>query len=146
MAYSRWGNSIWYTFWLATDRKYQFPTQKLKNEEKFEICDFPSFYVSYGSIKNKGIDNVLNDIKEYYSKEHSGRIFDKFIDGEIHFKDTIFEPKNPTDDEIQELRGYLEKFITDVDEHYKWINYFHYEWYLNLESDISDFFKKFKKK
>lgn len=137
MSYSRWVDSIWYTFWCVShNKKYQFPSQKLKDEERFEICDFPSYLVSYGTIKSKGIDVVLSEVKEYYSKEHSGKLFDKFVDGVIYFKDGVFDAKNPTDEQIQELKGYLEEFIKDVDDWYKWKNYFYYEWYLHLRDDI----------
>jgi hypothetical protein len=145
MSYSRWGDSIWDTFWCVShDKKYQFPSQKLKNEERFEICDFPSYLVSYGTIKNKGIDVVLNEVKEYYSKEHHGRIFDGFVDGKIHYKDGVFDVKNPTYEQILELKGYLEEFIKDVDDWYKWKNYFYYEWYVYLCDDINTFLLKFK--
>lgn len=130
MAYSRWGNSIWYTFWLTSDMKYKLPTQKLKNEQLFEICDFPSYYVSYGSIKVKGIDVILSEIKEFYSEEHKGLIFDKFVDGKLTYKETVFEGKNNTDEEIEELKKYLQDFINDVDEYFKWKNFFYCEWYL----------------
>lgn len=143
MAYSRWGNSTWYTFWLYNNKKYILPTKKNKNEQIFEICDFPSFYINYGSIKLKGIEQTLNDVKEFYSKEHPGRIFDDFINGELKFKDTLYPPKNPTNDEIEELRGYLEKFIKDVDDYFNIWNFIYYEWYLVLLNSIKN--KKFWK-
>jgi hypothetical protein len=132
MAYSRWGNSVWYSFWVASDMKYKFPIQSLKDEQLFEICDFPSYYVSYGSLKLKGIDEVLKDIKAFYSQNHPGTIFDKFVDGKITYKETIFEAKNHSDEEIEELRNYLKEFIEDVDKHFKWKNFFYCEWYLEF--------------
>jgi len=132
MAYSRWSNSIWYTFWVALDMKYKLPTQSLKDEQLFEICDFPSYYVSYGSIKLKGIDGVLKEVKTFYSQNHSGTIFDGFVDGKITYKETIFEAKNHSDEEIEELRDYLKEFIEDVDKHFKWKNFFYSEWYLEF--------------
>ena len=142
MAYSRWGNSIWYTFWCYSYRDFKFPTQKLKNTEIFEICDFPSFLISYGDLKTKGIDVILKDVNDFYTKEHNGSIFDSFVNGKITFKDTTFDAKNPTPEEIEELRGYLTKFIDDVDDYYKWKNFFYFEWYLTLHSKINNLFLK----
>lgn len=132
MAYSRWSSSIWYTFWVALDMKYKLPTQSLKDEQLFEICDFPSYYVSYGSLKLKGIDEVLKEVKTFYSQNHSGTIFDGFVDGKMTYKETIFGAKNHSDEEIDELRDYLKEFIEDVDKHFKWKNFFYSEWYLEF--------------
>jgi peptide methionine sulfoxide reductase MsrA len=88
--------------------------------------------VSYGSIKIKGIDEILNDIRVFYSQNHPGTIFDKFVDGKITYKETIFEAKNHSDEEIEELRNYLKEFIEDVDKHFKWKNFFYCEWYLEF--------------
>jgi hypothetical protein len=137
MAYSRWSNSIWYSFWVSTNLKYKLPTQKLKDEQLFEICDFPSYYVSYGSIKSEGIDEVLKKIKEFYSKDHNGSIFDKYVDGKLTYKETTFDAKNNTDEEIEELKDYLTQFINDVDKHFKWNNFFYYEWYLPFRHSLN---------
>ena len=145
MAYSRWSNSIWYTFWVASDMKYKLPTQDLKNEQLFEICDFPSYYVSYGSLKIKGIDNTLKEVRAFYSQNHPGMIFDGLVNGKITHKETIFEAKNHSDEEIEELRGYLKKFIGDVDNYFKFWNFMYCEWYLEFwrQKYIR---KKFKKR
>ncbi len=132
MAYSRWTNSIWYSFWVYSEKKYKFPTEELKNNELFEICDFPSYYVNYGTIKHKGMEQILKEIKEFYSKEHKGQIFDGYSNNTFNYKETTFNPKNPTDEEIEELRGYLNKFVNDVDEHYKWSKFFYDEWLMHF--------------
>jgi hypothetical protein len=65
MSYSRWSNSVWYTFWTAypgTKTEFKLPTKKLKDSQMFEICDFPSYYVTYGYIKKKGLDQILKYI------------------------------------------------------------------------------------
>lgn len=147
MAYSRWGGSIWYCFWLASEKKYGFPTKDLKDKQLFEICDFPSYMVSYGTIKAKGIDGVVKEIEDFFSKTHNGQMFKGFSDdGEMTYGETTFEAKNPTTEELNELKGYLELFVKDVDEHFKWKNFFYYEWYLELRQDIRKLFDKKKKR
>jgi hypothetical protein len=141
MSYSRWSNSVWYTFWVASDMKYKLPTQSLKNEQLFEICDFPSYYVSYGSLKIKGIDGVLKDIKDFYLKNHRGTIFDGVVDGKMTYKETIFEGKNYSDLEIEELRSYLGEFINDVNNYFKFWDFMYSEWFLEFRRWL--FLKRF---
>jgi hypothetical protein len=132
MAYSRWGSSIWYTFWCASNRKNKLPTKKLKYGESFEICDFPSYIITYGDLKTKGLDSVLNDVKSFYSLKHTCNVFKGFVDGVMEFNPGETEPKNITFDDLEELRGYLNEFITDVDKHYSFFNIYNfikYEWF-----------------
>lgn len=147
MSYSRWSNSIWYTFWVYSGKTYKFklPKQKFKDEQILEICDFPSYLMSYGDIKSKGIDTIINDVKEYYSKEHPGRFFDGVIDGVITFKDGVYDPKNPSDEELNELKGYINEFVKDVDEHFTLWNFIKNEWGLiYIINKFNYFFIKWK--
>ena len=70
MSYSRWGTSVWYTFWAATiDLSYKWPTNELKRSQVFEICDMPSFRLTYGELQDKGMYSVLEEIKVFYNKK-----------------------------------------------------------------------------
>lgn len=113
MAYSRWGKSIWYTYWAVGDSIQ-------KQDQCFEICDFPSYRISYGELKEKGIKEVLEGVKAFYNKSHDGKIIsgpneNKFT---ITYENTIFKPKNPTTAELKELGKYLREWEKDVDDHF----------------------------
>lgn len=152
MSYSRWSNSTWYTFWTSMSEKteYKFPTKKIKNEQYFEICDFPSFHVSYGDIKSKGIDNIIDEVKELYSKPYEGSIMKTVTDENGKFN-PVYEPhtynaKNPTNDELSELKGYLERFVNDVDKDFRFFRFMKYEWYYPIRNKIRWKIRDLKKK
>jgi hypothetical protein len=127
MSYSRWSASIWYTFWaFSGDTSFKLPTKKLKNSQVFEICDFPSYCVTYGELMNNGLFDTLDDIKKFYSKDH---LYDVN-------SNSVYKAKNPTNEEMDELCMYLIRFIEDVDDHFKWFNFFKYEWYYPLRNKI----------
>jgi len=119
MSYSRWSYSTWYTFWasLGEGCEFKFPTKKLKHKQTFEICDFPSYYITYGELMENGLLETLDDVKRVYT--HGG-----------------VNAKNPTEDELDELGVYLLEFVKDVDEHFEWGNFFRYEWYYPLRNKI----------
>ena len=127
MAYSRFSNSTWYTFWRCVEStEFKLPTKKLKNQQVFEICDFPSYCVTYEELTSNGLFETLDDIKKFYSRDHSYGVD----------PDSVYKAKNPTNEEMQELGVYLIKFVEDVDDHFKWINFFKYEWYYPLRNKI----------
>jgi hypothetical protein len=142
MSYSRWSSSTWYTFWTAMseETEYKLPTKRRKYNQFFEICDFPSFYVSYGDIKTKGMDNIIDEIKVLYSKSYEGKIMKSSVDenGKLHpvYEPHTYPPKNPSSDELSELKGYLERFIKDVDEDFKFIKFMKYAWYYPTRNKI----------
>lgn len=131
MAYSRFINSTWYTFWSSNDTimRYRLPNRKIKFAQTFDICDFPSYHITYGELVKKGISKVVAEVKEFYSKEHQGQVW--YGGG---YQPTVFKAKNPTEDELVELAGYLREFMTDVDDHFKLKNFFLYEWYYPLRN------------
>ena len=137
MSYSRWSNSVWYTFWtsFSEDTKFKLPTKRLKNNQYFEICDLQSYHVSYGEIDEIGIDNVIKEIKYYYSKSYNISIM-----GE----ETVFK-KDVTEEEWNELKGYLLAFVDDIDEHFQWNTFFKYEWYYPVRNKIYFFIRKYIK-
>jgi len=122
MAYSRWGGSRWYTFWSArsgAETQYKWPTQKLKNSQVFEICDIPSYCITYDDLVNKSRSKVLHEVKK-------------------HFDDKV------TWDELSELQEYFSEFIRDVDEHFQLWEFFKYEWYYPTRNEINWKIRKIK--
>lgn len=144
MSYSRWYNSTWYTFWSASTgvtSRYKWPTRKLKRQQTFEICDFPSYYLTYGELEDKGINSVLLDIRRFYKSSHDGEIFSGWNELEDGYKIPIYKattygPKNPTEDEILELMGYIREWQEDVDRHFKFTTFMKYEWYYPIRNKI----------
>jgi hypothetical protein len=134
MAYSRFSNSIWYTFWSShegTETRYKLPTQDLKDSQVFQICDIPSFDIKYGDIRKKGINEILNEIKEFYSKPHEVHLlFSKENEG------FLTSPRFPSYEEMEELKGYIIEFVKDVDEYFIYTNFFIEEWYKPLMKKI----------
>ena len=138
MAYSRWGSSTWYTFWSADGENTQFrwPTERLKRSQCFQVCDFPSYTFTYGEMMDKGIDVVLVEIGRFYSQDHSGKMLDKWEDGKLEYKETDFKAKNPTEDEVLELFGYMLRWEADVNEHFKFWTFMRFEWWYPIRNQI----------
>lgn len=140
MSYSRWGNSRWYTFWSSvgdTDMEFKLPTRKLKYNQTFEICDIPSYFLTYEDIEVKGIKAILEEVKKLYSKDYEG------ISSEIIKEDRTYTYKanSPTLEELQELQDYIFEFKKDIDNHFKLINFIKYEWYYPLRNKIINYVK-----
>lgn len=130
MSYSRWSNSVWYTFWTWNGEgdEFTFPTQSRKNTQTFEICDLVTYYVTYGELDELGVDIVIDQIREFYSKQYKWSLGD--------YK------KDVTEEELEELKGYLLQFMNDIDDHFRWKNYFKYEWYYPLRNKIKRLWKQ----
>lgn len=115
MAYSRWKeNECWYTFWSSNgseDSTFKLPTKKLKNTQTFEICDYPSYGVTYGDLKKKGLKKVVKEIQEFYKDKKETELSD-----------------------YTRLRWYLILFMDDIDDHFRWRNFFYYEWYIPIRN------------
>ena len=127
MSYSRWSSSRWYTFWSAMgaeSTEYRLPTQKLKEGQVFEICDIPSYHITYGDLKKRSRSAVLHEIEELYAKDYV----------------------RPTWEELMELQEYFSRFIKDVDDHFKLWNFMKYEWYYPFRNKIYWKIKKLKKR
>jgi hypothetical protein len=125
MAYSRWNkHSVWYTFWTSAfslPLQFKLPTKKRKYNQYFEICDFQPHHISYGEIKQKGIKQIIKEVQQVY-KEHNYEF-----------------------SEYTKMRWYLIQFMSDVDEHFEWKNFFLYEWYYPVRNKIRWSLMKFKK-
>ena len=147
MAYSRWSSSRWYTFW-AYDKpmEYNIPTKILKDQQIFEICDIPTFCITYGQIKRDGIFKTLMDVKKFYDEPSTVNVLTKLDSGEYIYEDhsTCHEPVSFK--ELQELKTYIEMFITDVDEHFEPYNFFVYEWYYPMRNSIHASFTTLKER
>ncbi len=90
MAYSRWGGSIWYTFNCGSDAT-------TKEEEVFEICLVAQF--TYSQLK-ESLDYCLNKAVELENERYK-------------------EGYQVTEEEKEELKGYMLQFLDDMEEEYK---------------------------
>ncbi len=129
MSYSRWSNSRWYTFWTAFSGDG-------KESQAFEVMiDFARTRSFSYSELTKDIDGCLAEIQELCSnpieysspleiiteepKKEESNIFDRMI----YITETS-EPDPATDEELRELRIYMENFIADVDWDYSFLGKF----------------------
>jgi hypothetical protein len=143
MSYSRWSSSTWYTFWSSDSKSnYALPTNKRKRAQVFEICDFPSYRITYGELIDKGEYTVLREIKAFYTKEHAGSIADSLGEEyEVEYSDKIFAPKNPTGQELLELSGYISKWQKEVEAAFTIKSYLKDLWNLKIKTGIINLFK-----
>lgn len=149
MSYSRWSNSRWYTFWSSmgsSQTEYKWPTQKLKDSQVFEICDFPSFYITYGELKRKSRSAVLHEVEKHFSEPFT--IYPKqFVDGEMVEEEPVTKKaRKPTWEELMELQDYFNNFIKDIDNHFRFWTFMKYEWYYPFRNKIYWKIKKLKKR
>lgn len=139
MSYSRWSNSCWYTFWASYGNEdYSLPTKKRKRSQVFEICGIPSYYITYGDLQDKKIEVIIQEVKEFFLQEHNINLLDSFDNGVATYKETKIDPYVYTQDELEELKGYLESFDKDVNEHFKWSTFFYYEWWLPIRNKFKN--------
>jgi len=144
MSYSRWSNSTWYTFWSATTvTNYKWPTKKLKRQQIFEICDFPSFTFTYGELEEEGIKKISSKIRKFYNKSHNGKLLKEWDENRKPiYQDTVYSAKKPSGEEIRELIGYINEWREDVDRHFKFTTFMKYEWYYPIRNKIIRLWKK----
>ena len=119
MSYSRWSNSRWYTFYTSF-------SGDTKESQAFEVMiDFARSRVFTYAELSSDINGCLLEIEylcsrpiEYSSpqeiltedfKNSDTSIFDRMI-----YVTEISEPDPATDEELNELRVYMENFIDDV--------------------------------
>lgn len=60
MAFSRWSNSAWYTYWSASSYD-----DKHKENQVFEICDEKFFRFTYEQLTTD-MDSCLQKVKDYF--------------------------------------------------------------------------------
>ncbi len=142
MSYSRWSHSVWYTYWSSSSPGGFFS----KKDQIFEICDSHSYFITYREIV-QDVDKVLQQVKEFYSVDRPGSIFDH-VDPEtkeLRYIDWIYPAKNPTDEELAELKEYLLMFVADMDNYFKPLNWLKYEVYYPIRNKIAWWYRGFKK-
>ena len=44
--------------------------------------------------------------------------------------------QNIQDSDLEELSGYLDTFIDDIDEHFRWVNFFKCEWWYPFRNEV----------
>jgi len=127
----------------SAETQYKWPTKKLKRAQTFEICDFPSYTLTYGDLEDEGLALTISKIRQFYSKPHNGQIFHSWNEnGKATYQDTIYPAKAPTEEDIRELITYINKWREDVDDHFKFINFITYEWYYPIRNKIYRLWKK----
>ena len=106
MSFSRWSNSIWYTYWSSTE-------SNKRDEQCFAICMVSSF--TYKELK-EDIELCLNLAchKEQlvYPWVEEGP-FGGYVDEMA--QPTFDESLRPTPEEREELKGYMIRFIDSVE-------------------------------
>ena len=125
MAYSRWSNSYWYTFWSTpsgTETKFKLPTNKLKRAQTFEICDLYSLFITYGELQDNGMGSVLSRAKRHFKQIHPN--------------------KPPTEEDLRELMDYIKAWERDVNGHFKLRTFIWLEWYLPIRNKLNRLWKK----
>lgn len=130
---------------MSEDAEFKWPTRRLKNQQFFEICDIQNYHVSYGELAELGIEKVLQNVQEVYSKPYDGTMLKgrNKETGELEFEQFTYPAKNPSREELDELGVYLSRFIEDVDDHFKWENFFLYEWYYPFRNKIYRWIRDF---
>jgi hypothetical protein len=79
VSYSRWSNSIWYTYYACS---YSYE----RDEQAFDVCGARCFY--YGELK-ENLEGCITEVKKLCPES--------------------------TEEEVQELKGYISEFIDDVE-------------------------------
>lgn len=138
MAYSRFTTSRWYTYWQITDNsEFTFPTVKRKNSEVFMIQNFPSIIFTYAEL-TRNIDECLLHVCKRCAHEYEGNILKyNYETGHMEPEFIIYPADPATEEELQELKGYMQEFISDVDSHYEWRQYFRFEWWLPIRNAVA---------
>ncbi len=123
MAYSRWIESRFYTFWCILEKD----TENIADNQCFELCDIPkSHKFTYKELK-EDLEGCLDIICDFYSKEQTGTIldltdplsFDFSRINEWKYVERTFQPYPVTEEERSELKGYMLEFIEDVEREFK---------------------------
>lgn len=85
MSYSRWSNSRWYTYWLASSQPENHNSATLCVDDFDKPC-----YIEAARIR-KDVDSCVRE---------------------------VVDKQGGTSDEAEELKGYMLRFLADVDREY----------------------------
>lgn len=88
MSYSRWSNSRWYTFWKTQSE----PTNH--NNAQFCVCEPEEETIFLAAEIRKNVDACIARLKDSRPGHDASQ------------------------DELQELRGYMLEFLADIDARY----------------------------
>jgi len=119
-----------------------------KKQQVFEICDIPeSLTFSYQDI-TEDIDLVLAMVKQHYSQPQQATMLSW---GENEANNPIYHVQEisaqpVSDQELEELRGYMLEFVRDVDHHFNPLVYFKYEVYYRLRNRLVWWFRDLRRK
>jgi hypothetical protein len=115
MSYSRWSNSVWYTYWAAVSPA---DNQDI-NKQIFEICDLArSQRFTYKEI-NEDLTACLNTVKNLWASSVTGsltKLDTLFSNGPTEYEEVVYNPAPLTQETVDELKGYMLEFIKDVQE------------------------------
>jgi hypothetical protein len=76
----------------------------------------------------------MSKISKFYSKPHTGQIFEKWDGKTPIYSDTTFDAKNPTAEELNELMEYIRKWENDINLHFAFWTFIQYEWWYPLRN------------
>jgi hypothetical protein len=96
MSYSRWGSSVWYTYWCAHGGA---SADDKRDEQLFDICTVKMF--TYKELKDD-IDGCIDKVREIVDTANATN------EGSTQI----------TADEYKELQGYMESFMADIEKEF----------------------------
>jgi hypothetical protein len=109
MSYSRWSDSVWYTYWSSF-------SGKSKDSQVMEImvdC-YRTFVFTYSQL-NEDLDDCISSIvRECGIPKEVNTITDFDAENKPVYSDVKVDPIKFTQGEIFELEGYIKTFINDV--------------------------------
>jgi hypothetical protein len=125
---------------------FKLPTQRLKNNQVFEICDIDPYYVTYEQLKKIGPAKMVHLVQLHYSQPYTCNLLKEWNNNKPIYEKTTLSPEQFTEEELDELKDYFEAFIKDIDEHFKIKNFFMHEWYYPIRNKIIWRLRKLRKR
>lgn len=138
--YSRWIGGSWFTLWstLSPSTTFKFKTEKLKNSQVFEICDIPSFKISYKDITDKGLDKVILDVNVHFNRIYTGNKLNEIYDKKLFPINKKYGPQKFKKEEYDKLKEHMMEFVIDVNLEFQPKKFY----YTNWMKPFVDIFKK----
>ena len=109
MSYSRWAHSRWYTFWCA------FSDEDARTKENCLFDVDCRFIFKYKELV-EDIGACLKKVTDFWEEEHK-EMWCGVLG--IEKREVTVGPNPVSEEEREELRGYMLEFISDVDEEFK---------------------------
>jgi hypothetical protein len=113
MSYSRWSNSIWYTFWSGSSKEG-------KDNQVFEICDIACTHnFTYKELK-EDMDACIEKVATEDAEDREVGLLSGFTeDKEPIYENVKCKGRSYSPKELDELKGYMQEFIEDVEGSYE---------------------------